>query len=517
MLSRSVRISVRCTCRRPIHRQWQSKRAYSNGPKIPTAHAPSSDHSAVALKALVSDLDKVAPRFDVKASQIRILESPSEFYETLKSKIQGAQRHIFLSTLYIGKDEHELIATLREALKKNPQLTVSILTDALRGTREDPNPSCMSLVASLKRDFPDRVEGRMFHTPNLIGFIKSRIPKRINEGWGLQHMKLYGVDDEIILSGANLSNDYFTNRQDRYHLISSDQVTQYYRNVYQAICKLCLAIEINPETKQPILQRTAISQSLDDTNAYIKQATNLLAPLIKPTPAKSTDETDTKIYPLFQFTPVMKPDTSTELPALKLLLKTLSTKPFAGSSWMFTAGYFNMTPEIRDLLLQTSPASGTVLAASPWANGFYGSKGVSGMLPAAYTYMARQFLGAVTKVGLSDSIKLKEWRLGTVNTPGGWTYHAKGVWVTLPKDMDPSVTLVGSSNYTKRSYSLDLEANALIVTENPDLKRRLGEEQKWLQKHAAEVTKGDFEKTDRRVGLHVRIAMWIVTAVGGAL
>ena len=76
------------------------------------------------------------------------------------------------------------------------------MADALRGTREDPNPSCMTLIADLKRDFPDRVEGSMFHTPNLIGPIKSRIPKRFNEGWGLQHMKLYGVDDEIILSGC---------------------------------------------------------------------------------------------------------------------------------------------------------------------------------------------------------------------------------------------------------------------------------------------------------------------------
>ena len=41
----------------------------------------------------------------------------------------------------------------------------------------------------------------MFHTPNLNGWKKKYMPKRINEGWGLQHMKLYGFDDEIILSG----------------------------------------------------------------------------------------------------------------------------------------------------------------------------------------------------------------------------------------------------------------------------------------------------------------------------
>lgn len=42
----------------------------------------------------------------------------------------------------------------------------------------------------------------MFHTPNLTGLRKRLIPKRINEGWGLQHMKLYGIDDEVIISGS---------------------------------------------------------------------------------------------------------------------------------------------------------------------------------------------------------------------------------------------------------------------------------------------------------------------------
>jgi CDP-diacylglycerol--glycerol-3-phosphate 3-phosphatidyltransferase len=47
----------------------------------------------------------------------------------------------------------------------------------------------------------ERVEIRMFHTPNLTGVRKSVVPRRINEGWGLQHMKLYGIDDELIISG----------------------------------------------------------------------------------------------------------------------------------------------------------------------------------------------------------------------------------------------------------------------------------------------------------------------------
>lgn len=176
-----------------------------------------------------------------------------------------------------------------------------------------------------------------------------------------------------------------------------------------------------------------------------------------------------------------------------------------------------MTPEMRQLLLATNPTRGTVVAASPWANGFYRSKGISGLLPAAYTHLSRKFLSAIGDAGLSSRISLKEWRLGTVNEPGGWSYHAKGLWVTLPHDNMPSMTVVGSSNYTKRSYTLDLESNALIVTRNKDLMQRLAQEESWLQKHAKMVDEHEYEKTERRVGIHVRIAMWLVTALIGAL
>jgi len=258
---------------------------------------------------------------------------------------------------------------------------------------------------------------------------------------------------------------------------------------------------------------------LADPEAFKSQAASIFNPLIKPASNVSQREptSNTLVYPLLQLTPLLKPDTSTELPALTSVLRTLTTPAFANSSWTFTAGYFNMTPQIRDLLLATNPARATVIAASPWANGFYGSKGVSGLLPAAYTLLSRRFLDAVNRKGLNGQIVLKEWRRGTVNEPDGWTYHAKGLWVTLPKEQTPSITLVGSSNYTKRSYSLDLEANALVVTRDEGLMKRLGEEENWLQEYAKVMSRDDYARTERRVGLHVRIAMWLVTVLGGAL
>ncbi|KAG4034367.1 hypothetical protein MFRU_003g03350 [Monilinia fructicola] len=517
----------------PVQRMKQ--RAHSTSASS-TATAPTAPSSASILGAFTNDCDKIAPKFEVHGSQIQILRTPSEFYETLKSKILAAETRIFLSTLYIGKTEHELISTLQQALRAKPHLKLSILTDALRGTRESPNASCASLLAPLASEFgADRVEIRMYHTPNLNGLRKKYIPKRINEGWGLQHMKLYGVDDEIIISGANLSNDYFTNRQDRYHVFSSKEVTQYFYNIQKAVSSLSFLVSPDPQLPAGYTLEWPSSNScpspLTDPQKYISHASSILTPLIQASATSrsisSNVQANTTIYPISQFTPLFPStsDKSTELPLLTRLL-TLLNSPNTPSSWTFTAGYFNPSPTLTSLLLHTTSKNNTVLTASPHANGFYNSPGVSGMLPPAYTLLLRKFLTAAQKIqGPSPSITLREWKRGVVNEPGGWTYHAKGLWVSFPSPSSspssetpkPAITVLGSSNYTKRSYTLDLETGVMIVTRDPELQERLRQERDGLGEWANEVGMKEFQSSERRVGLHVRIAMWIVGVVGGAL
>ncbi|KAJ5562854.1 Phospholipase D phosphatidylserine synthase type [Penicillium sp. DV-2018c] len=523
--------TLRSAWRRPVAQRKICGRNFSaqSGPGAATAApAPSP------LAGITAELDRIAPRFEVPASQIHIIDSPANFYSTLKNKIRNARRRVYLSTLYIGKTEHDLVDTLSQALRENPDLKVSILTDALRGTRETPNPSCASLLCSLVEEHgPERVEIRMFHTPNLTGLRKKWIPARINEGWGLQHMKLYGIDDEIILSGANLSEEYFTSRLDRYHVFESEVLTEYYARIHHAICSL--SFRVLPDrnnTSGYVMEWPSTNKApspLDDPLDFVASSSAFLTPLIQASdnkPALLSESSQTYVYPVSQFTSILQPqDTSTEYPAVTRTLGLLSTSPaFAGSRWLFTAGYFNIHPVLSSLLISSTttasktPTStkGTVLTASPWANGFFGSSGISGMLPAAYTHLAGRFLDRVGAAGATDSIQLKEWRKGTVGTPGGWTYHAKGLWVTLPRDEHPSLTFVGSSNYTKRSYSLDLESGAVVVTNDPELKRKLGEETERLQEQATPVSREDLMRTERRVSWNVRLSMWIVEKVGGA-
>jgi CDP-diacylglycerol--glycerol-3-phosphate 3-phosphatidyltransferase len=44
---------------------------------------------------------------------VTVLSTPEEFYSTLKEKILSAKKRVFLSSLYIGKEETELVQLQR--------------------------------------------------------------------------------------------------------------------------------------------------------------------------------------------------------------------------------------------------------------------------------------------------------------------------------------------------------------------------------------------------------------------
>ncbi|KAK9239957.1 hypothetical protein V1525DRAFT_417086 [Lipomyces kononenkoae] len=477
------------------------------------------------IRKLMGQLDDLTPRFFLRQGQIDILKTPDEFYRVLQKKILLAKKRVFLATLYIGKTENELVDVLRKALLENPALKVDILTDALRGTREAPNPSSASLMAKLVAEFGDRVEVKLFHTPNLRGMKKAMIPARLNEGWGLQHMKLYGFDDEIILSGANLSHDYFTNRQDRYYLFRSAEITNYYKKIYDAVGSLSYVLSADNSPRGFHLSWPSTNPAPEPTKRalrFVKIATQILTPLIRPSPSNVAGDiglqdpsTVTVVYPISQFTPLLSPNVSTESPAIQHLLDVLKTDRF---SWVFTAGYFNIHPDYRRKLLSSNPPEGAIITAAAEANGFYQSAGISGYLPPAYTLLAKEFVEDVKRRQKSDSIHLLEWQNGILNQPGGWTYHAKGIWISPPPvdstEEKPCVTVIGSSNFTRRSHALDLESNCIIVTRDEDLRSKMSDEIQHLRQFTREMKEESYKSNDRRVGWGVKAALAVL---GGML
>lgn len=58
-----------------------------------------------------------------------------------------------------------------------------------------------TMLLPLLQRFPEQVRVSLFHTPNLRGLLRLLIPERFNETIGLQHMKVYLFDNNVILSG----------------------------------------------------------------------------------------------------------------------------------------------------------------------------------------------------------------------------------------------------------------------------------------------------------------------------
>jgi CDP-diacylglycerol--glycerol-3-phosphate 3-phosphatidyltransferase len=199
------------------------------------------------------------------------------------------------------------------------------------------------------------------------------------------------------------------------------------------------------------------------------------------------------------------------------MLSALRSKFLAGARWTLSTPYFNPIPSIRSALVSTTAKQGSMITGAPQATSFYGTAGLTGYIPAAFTPEARRFLKEVEGNHREHQVQLLEWQRGRGDKAGGWTYHAKGLWVARSGETDPFVTLIGSCNYGERSFALDLEQDALIVTKNSELRKKLGDEQRRIVKHARRITREELSTGDRRTGLIVFILVWLIQLFGASI
>lgn len=93
---------------------------------------------------------------------------------------------------------------------------------------------------------------------------------------------------------------------------------------------------------------------------------------------------------------------------------------------------------------------------------------------------------------LSEPIRahLYEW------SKSKWSYHAKGMWMTMPDAEAPQLTVIGSPNFGARSVQRDSESALIVLTQaDSSLARDLAAERQRLFADSQLVTL-DGEKTD---------------------
>ncbi len=449
---------------------------------------------------------------------MRVIRTPDDYFKTLKRQVWFSRKRIVLASLYLGTGRLEkgLVSCLHGALNNwdIEGLRMRILLDYCRGTKGGAeNSSCTMLNGLLKRAHPAEVY--LYHTPLLRGFWKLAMPARWNEVFGVQHMKVAVFDDAVLISGANLSESYFTDRQDRYVLVEkAPGLADFYEELIDAVCRHSFRLvsaekgsqlEIGDGHLKAHPYRDSLASFAAELGADIEQTLakwRELASDKRPTRLKADDDNsqvDTAIYPLVQVAPLGVYSTD------HVIRRTFAEDQWACDDEHVTlaSGYFNLTDDY-ELLLLSSAYRLDIVSASPRANAFFAARGLSGYVPALYSQAAKRFFGALLSAGQSDRVTLWEYNRKR------WTFHAKGLWCTLADSDLPAVTFVGSSNFGYRSSERDLETQLVIVTQNGPLQKQLAEERKALLDYSERVDWKTFADSDHYVPILVRWAYrWI--------
>nr|XP_033816075.1 CDP-diacylglycerol--glycerol-3-phosphate 3-phosphatidyltransferase, mitochondrial isoform X2 [Geotrypetes seraphini] len=461
-------------------------------------------------------IGNLVPKFGISGSRVKVLSSPVEFYDIMKAQIKLAKRRVVLASLYLGTGplEQALVDSIQENLEslQSSSLRVSILLDFTRGSRGKKNSRAMLLP--LLQKFPEQVQVSLFHTPNLRGLLRHLLPERFNETIGLQHIKVYVFDENVLLSGANLSDSYFTNRQDRYILLlGCPEVADFFTELVEAVGDVSLQLQPDDTV---LVKEGMLHPYQGDKEKYCRAAKKRIMDVVNSFKARQSQQhtlvfhtkdleanpklfrheneratIDTWIYPLLQMKPF-------GIEIDELVTETLLTEAERGSTLHLSTGYFNLTQTYRALLLGTR-ASYQILLASPEVNGFFGAKGVAGAIPAAYVHIAHQFHNEVYWKGQQKRICLQEYYRSN------WTFHAKGLWFYQTGSSLPSLTLIGSPNFGYRSVHRDLEAQIAVVTTNGDLQEQLNQERNQLFSRSNVVSSSTFKQPDRFVKLWVKL------------
>lgn len=345
--------------------------------------------------------------------------------------------------------------------------------------------------------------------------LSSLIPPRFNEGFGTWHAKIYGADDTVMISGANLNKSYFTDRQDRYLLFSSaPELSGYCFDFLKTMSSFSYKLlpsstpddigarpiphwphpSIHPHHIEPQARRSLSSlqshykvKSGNIQEQLQRENSVVIFPVIQAGQFDIREEEECLQQLFYHLDPAYSRDT------------TLDFNPLLN----LTSGYFGLSRSYKDLILRSHIPT-RIICASPEANGFYGSKGISNRLPEGYTWLEQQFMAAVRTAQLQDSrsvpgsVELKEWNRQ------GWTYHAKGIWLSPNPESLPILTLFGSTNLNSRSAHLDTELSFVMLANSVTVQKQLQLELQGL-KNFAEDWKGDRRNVRAFTKLLVRV------------
>jgi CDP-diacylglycerol--glycerol-3-phosphate 3-phosphatidyltransferase len=453
--------------------------------------------------------------------QMTDLRTPETFVTTILQQIRLAQDRVVLSALYLGTGEHEnaIVDALAEALSDpyRPNFTATLILDHSRTLRG--GPSSVKMLASLVDRFHPRVTILLYQVPQLRSPLKSLIPCKFRELLGVYHCKFGVFDQRVILTGANLSHEYFTARQDRYFLIEPHINEGYHRELHQRDHECSATIHpVHPASDSAVAgSSNTIATYLTSFVGVVKKDSFQLLPggeikaekgwntadakkqmqaellglSSKSISTSSADsaQTGTHIFPVLQHAALQITQES------EVIARLGESTHSVASDVCIATPYANFRPHfLRSLVARAALPGSSLTLTVPTvpAHGFGSAKGLLRFVPALHHYALHVPLQRL----LRRHDALPNVRLRYFMQPG-CTYHSKGIWVfprTEPSQVDaqsrPVVTYLGSSNFSERSWGRDFELGFLVATHDRALQDLLRREHASLQAHCG-VAEGE--------------------------
>jgi CDP-diacylglycerol--glycerol-3-phosphate 3-phosphatidyltransferase len=143
---------------------------------------------------------------------------------------------------------------------------------------------------------------------------------------------------------------------------------------------------------------------------------------------------------------------------------------------------------VREALLDGTKRSAlTLVTSAPQANSFFRGGRVKKWVPYFYRVFEEQLQRHANKQ--KRDLKLLEY------ARPGWTFHSKGVWTGDSGNREEyNCTLLGSSNYSERSFKRDSELNFYFYSLCPQFNTELHAEVDSHLQYTEDVTQKNFKR-----------------------
>ncbi len=393
------------------------------------------------------------PGYPISANALEIFtaDGPTGFWSRLLELIRGARRRLSVASLYLGTDarEAELVREIIAALEREPDLRVTIVLDHSRGQRATANGNSATFLSELIGRFPDRVHVSLHRLPQLEG-PRGWLPSPFDEVAAVFHFKALVSDDRAIVTGANLSDEYWHCRQARYFAVRDPALIALFHRVVETTARHSLRVGADCTlTPAPAPARNVHQAVLDDVAAG----------------ARTDPDADTVVWPLFQH------------PGLGLWLERdvlTALLAWPDGALEIHSPYMNLPSVYVSALCDRLRAGGPValLCPSGSSHSFTTGRGPKALVPGVYLHLETALMSQLRAAGPAE--------LTHYHRPG-WVFHSKGIWLSTEQE---SATVIGSSSFGRRSITRDFDLSLLLVTRSPALRTALCAELEALRIHA---------------------------------